>query len=232
MVSFLAGRRFSAQGDSITAFGNGYSVQPSGWQDVVVQRTGMTQVSQDALAGRTFATALACWGNPAPGAAPGAFNASYVLTGTTTCGGLMYGFTNGMSFAQSLANVDLEIISLGTNDHVEPIGTLGDATNSGTFYGNMRWVVEAYLNAKPTLRVVMVTPQFNAIVAPAVTQQYAEAMVAYGNSIGIPVINMFEKGGLNAITAGALTADGTHPNIFGYENFYGPVIANGIISLF
>jgi hypothetical protein len=224
-MSFLAGRGFSVQGDSIAS--------ARYWQPVVAARTGMVQVGEDARPSRSLITAFECWGNPAVGAAPGTFNINYVYPGSeAACGSYTSGYTNGMTFAQSLANVDIEIIALGTNDQSEPIGTLGDATTAGTFLGNLRWVVETYLSAKPTMRVVLVTPQYNAIAPPAVTQQYVNAMVAYGGSMGVPVINMFALGGLNSITAPALTADGTHPNQFGDANFYGPVIANAIITLF
>lgn len=224
LVSFLQGKHFSVQGDSISSV--------NVWQSIVTTRTGMKQVSQDARAGRGFFNALECWGNPPAGGAPGPFNAAYVLGNPETCGSVMVGIPNGTTFAQSLANVDIEIIQLGTNDQNVPIGSLGDATTAGTFYGNMRWVVEAYLNAKPSLRVVLVTLQYNSYQPPSVTQQYVNAMVNYGNSIGVPVINMFTRGGVNAISASALTLDGTHPSSFGFTNNYGPVIAQELQRIY
>jgi hypothetical protein len=38
----------------------------------------------------------------------------------------------------------------------------------------------------------------------ATNQLYADATVAYANSMGVPVLNMFNKGGVNAITGPAL----------------------------
>lgn len=139
---------------------------------------------------------------------------------------------DGASLAQNLANVDIEIVQMGTNDQDEPVGSLGDATTAGTFYGNLRWVVESYITAKPMLRLVLVTPQYNGYKPPAITQRYVNAMVAYGNSIGVPVIDMFARGGVNAITASALTSDGTHPNALGYQNYYGPVIAQELQRIY
>lgn len=226
MVSFLQGRRFAVQGDSISL--------PGSWQKVVLARTGMTLVTQDARSGRGFATAFECWGTPALGAKPGVFTAAYSFPGYpgATCGQEVQGLTDGETFAQSLANIDLLIVQLGSSDYGIQIGQLGDSTSAGTLYGNVRWVVETYLTAKPSLRLVLVTNQFTAFAPPSVTQADANAIAAYGNSVGVPVINMFTLGGLNAITASALTSDGTHPNDFGFANFYGPVIAQGLQHLF
>ena len=137
-----------------------------------------------------------------------------------------------MSFADSLSGIDVLVIALGTNDQAVPLGQLGDATNANTFYGNMRWVVETYLSAKPTLRVVLVTLQYNGFASASVNQQYAAATEAYGNSVGIPVINMFKKGGVNVITASVLTTDSVHPATLGFTKFYGPVIAQELQLLF
>ena len=62
----------------------------------------------------------------------------------------------------------------------------------------MRWVVETYLAAKPTLRIVLITPQYSVLAPPSTTIQYVNAITAYGNSMGIPIINMFTLGGVNA----------------------------------
>ena len=227
MVSFLAGRRLGVEGDSISALFN------NAWQNVVLARTGMTLAPQDARPGRSFSTAFECWSQPQVGGALGPFTASYVFpTVGSSCGQNQMGLSNGMSFAQSLANTDVQIIELGTNDQGTPLGELGDATTAGTYFGNMRWVAETYLQAKPSLRLVFVTLQFNGFASTAVNQQYAAATAQYGNSIGVPVINMFELGGVNAITASALTRDGIHPSDLGFSNFYGPVIAQGLQRIF
>jgi lysophospholipase L1-like esterase len=192
----------------------------------------MQLVMQDARSSRRFYNAFECWGNPALGGTPGTFQASYPVQGGT-CGTVDIGLTDGETFAQSLANVDILVIELGTNDQSVPLGTLGDATTAGTYYGNMRWVVETYLNAKPTLRLAMVTLQYNAQASPATNQLYADATVAYANSMGVPVLNMFNKGGVNAITGPALLqGDQIHPNTFDYSNFYGPTIAQFLQSIF
>lgn len=233
--SYLTGLKFGVQGDSISAqFGNA-------WQNVVTQRTGMTLVYQDARRARRFDQAFECWGNPSVGDPPGTFNPSYIFPSSNPgefgdCSDSAFiGVGSGANFASSLANVDLLVIELGTNDAIVPLGQLGDNTKAGTFYGNMRWVVETYLAAKPSLRVVLVTTQYNGFYTPpSAAQQYAAATEAYGNSVGVPVINMYKLGGVNTQTVSTLTnsSDTVHPSALAFSKFYGPVIAQGLQQIF
>lgn len=226
--SNLHGRRFAVQGDSISALFN------NSWQNVVIQRTGMILVSQDARGGRGFATTFECWGNPSIGDSPIMFHASFEFPGYpgATCGQEAIGISDGMSFADSLKNVDLLIIELSSSDQRMALGALGDSVTAGTFYGNMRWVLETYLKAKPTLRVVMVTAEYNSAAPPQVTQRYVDAMLAYGNSMGIPVVNMFALSGVNSLTSAVYTRDGVHPSHYHFVNNYGPVIAQAVMQVY
>jgi hypothetical protein len=228
MVSFLQNRRFAVQGDSISA------ILGNQWQKVVTSRTGMPQVNQDARPGRRFDTALECYGNPAVGGTVGVFTASYVAPGMgANCGVFGFGSVDGATLAQNMANVDLLVVELGTNDNTAvPVGQFGDATTAGTFFGNMRWVIETYQKANAAMRIVMVTPQYMNNIPSATTVQYVNAMVAYGNSVGVPVINMFALGGVNSTNYQTLLQDDVHPSNFGINNFYGPVIAQALQQIF
>ncbi len=222
-VSFLQSRNFGVLGDSISdAYRLGFS-----WQNVVMTRTGMSLALQDARGGRTFATAFECYGTSTPGTTPGIFHYTYNTNNCHAAAG-----TDGNTLAQNLAPVDLEVIELGTNDYVEPLGALGDSTSANTFYGDVRWVVETLLTTKPSLRIVLVTPELNGFQPASVTQQYVQALVNYGASMGLPVVNMFALGGLNPLTVPTLTVDQTHPNAFNYANFYGPVVAQALQQIF
>ena len=193
----------------------------------------MTLVSQDARVGRHLADAFECYGTPAVGGVPGLYNGSYQPGGgNVPCGVWNIGFLTGSTLTQNMSNVDMLVIELGTNDLSLPLGQMGDSTQAGTFYGNLRWVVETYLGANPSMRIVLVTPQFTTFTTVPIIQQYVNAMIAYGYSMGVPVINMFALGGVNSITYPTLTLDGTHPNPYGYNNFYGPVIAQGLLKVF
>ena len=221
-VGSLRGRTFGVNGDSIASDFN------EAWQNLVTSRTGMTLVSQKARRSRRLDQAFEIYGTSIPGSAL-LVNQGSVLTE----GGYVSSGTSGNTLAQDIANVDIEVVALGTNDQRKiPLGTLGDSITAGTFYGNMRWVAETYLTAKPSLRLVFVTVQYNQFANPATTRQYVNAMVDYGESMGIPVINMFTRGGVNAISAPVLTRDGTHPSDFGFANFCGPVIAQALQQIF
>ena len=222
----LAGKNLGVIGDSFTSDYN------QAWQTVVTARTGLTLVFQDARPRRTLAEAFECYGQPQPGSAPAAFTASYsfpVVGGT--CAGML-GHRN--SLAEALAPVDVLLIELSTNDNVfaVPIGSAGDPTGSGTYNGNLRWVVETALAAKPSLRVMVVTTQFIHGIVPAQTRSYADAAVEYGKSNGIPVVDMAALGGVNAISAPALLLpDGLHPSPAGFTKFYAPVLAQAILAV-
>jgi lysophospholipase L1-like esterase len=219
--SFLQGRNLAVTGDSISGIFN------NAWENVVTQRTGMNLVTRNAVGGWGFADAFVCFGQPTFGTSPGLYDP------TISACSINIGFTAGETLAQSLANTDVLIIEFGTNDggHIA-IGNPGDSSTTYTFYGTMQWVVQNYLTVKPTLRIVMVTPQYNGFETPAVLQAIVQAEVTYGESMGIPVINMNKLGGVNALSAGVLLRDGTHPSDFGFANFYGPVIAQGLARVF
>jgi lysophospholipase L1-like esterase len=220
-ASQLDGLHLGVNGDSISAlFGNA-------WQNVVIKRTGMllNDLDQNARSSRDLAHAFEVYGTTTPGSVL-SVNQGVI---TTSTGNFSAG-TPGNTLSQDIADVDIQVIALGTNDQGYPLGALGDSTNASTFYGNMRWVAETYQHAKPSMRLVFVTVQPNGFALPAVTQQFAEAMVTYGNSVGIPVVNMFALGGVNPITSPVLLRDGTHPSPLGFAKFYGPVIAQSILQ--
>jgi 6,7-dimethyl-8-ribityllumazine synthase len=92
--------------------------------------------------------------------------------------------------------------------------------------------VETIETAKPQIRVVIVTPQWNRDGTIANVKQLADAEEQYGESVGVPAINMFRLGGVNDTNLTAMTEDGTHPRQWAFDNFYGPVIAQHLMQIF
>lgn len=220
----LSGRRLGIQGDSFSA---GFK---NAWQQVVLDRTGMTLVYQDARSGRQFSEAFECYGTTTPGTPLGVFNSQIAPNKCFRTAG-----SDGNTLAQNIAGVDILVIQLGTNDqnHNVPLGFLGDPANAGTFFGNMRWVAENYLAAKPTMRVVFITPPYNKLVTTYTYAQVADAEVAYGKSMALPVIDINARGGVNALTAPVLLqADGVHPTSLNFSTYYGPTIAQELTRIF
>jgi hypothetical protein len=221
--SYLTGRRLGVQGDSISSLFN------NAWQNVVVSRTGMTLVSQDARPGRAISQAFECYDAARPGDALGAYHIANAATGYCSNFG---GKSEGNTLAQNLANVDILIVELGTNDIFEQVGSLGDPVTAGTVYGSLRWICETYLTANPSMRIVLVTNQYETGPPVSEIRAVANAEEDYGHSMGIPVINMFNLGGVNAVTASTLLRDGLHPSDLGFTNYYGPVIAQELRRFF
>jgi len=220
-TSFLAGKKFFVLGDSISS----KTMANKEWQKVVAIRTGLVPTFNDAISGRHLYEAFSCYGVSHPGDQLGTY--STAISGCTSDGG-----KDGATLAANLADSDLAIIVLVTNDGHEPVGQLGDAPTSGTSEGTLRWIVETLETANPKIRVVIVTPQFNTNApAPAFTL-LADAEAEYAGSAGIPVINMFRLGGVNSINLSTMTVDGVHPNLWAFDNFYGPVIAQYLLQIF
>ncbi len=222
-TSFLAGKKFYVLGDSISSVSQGKE-----WQKIVVKRTGMIPTYTDALPGRELRQAFECYGAATPGGALGVYSAAL----QPQCGS--DGGKEGATLAENLAGSDVAIIELGTNDETEPVGQFGDLPNAGTSEGTLRWIVETIEAAKPTIRVVVITPELNTRggATSANVKLLAEAEVEYAESVGVPVVNMFRLGGVSPVNIGTLLQDGIHPTVWNYDNIYGPVIAQHLMQIF
>lgn len=221
-TSFLAGKHFFVMGDSISSM----DVSGKEWEKVVANRTGLIPTFTDAWPGRHLAEAFVCYGANAPGDPLG----TYSVANRATC--TADGGKEGATLAENLADSDLAIIDLGTNDEHLPIGQVGDLPTAGTSLGALRWIVETIETAKPQIRVVIVTPQWNRDGNITTVKTLADAEEQYGASVGVPAINMFRLGGVNDTNLVALTEDGTHPRKWAFDNFYGPVIAQHLMLIF
>lgn len=220
-TSFLVGKRFYVMGDSISST----DISGKEWQKIVIERTGMTPTYTDAWPGRSLGGAFACYGTLSPSTPLRTYS---IGSNCTADGG-----QQGATLAQNLAGSDILILNLGTNDEkLQPVGQVGDDVTAGTTVGLLRWAVETIQAANPTIRIVIVTPQLNTFGTPALVKQLADAEEAYGESVGIPVINMFKLGGVNSINLFTLTKDGVHPTQWDFDNFYGPTIAQHLMQIF
>lgn len=220
-TSFLTGKRFFVLGDSISS----KSMANKEWQKVVANRTGLVPTFNDAISGRHLYEAFSCYGVSHPGDQLGTY--STAISGCTSDGG-----KDGATLAGNLADSDLAIVVLGTNDGHEPIGQLGDVPTSGTSEGTLRWIAETLETANPKIRVVIVTPQFNTNAPAPAFRLLADAEAEYAGSAGIPVVNMYRLGGVNSINLSTMTGDGVHPSLWAFDNVYGPVIAQYLLQIF
>ena len=267
--SSLIGKKVMFWGDSLS------SIFSSEWQNAFIARTGAVYYSQDARPGRTWGSALEGYGASCPLSsisALGTYSGATSVSTSSQCGfsvgGLLsdyntFGTTppvNGNTLAQTLANVDALIVPLGTNDaslYAGKFGNLGDAYTA-TEAGAIAFALDAWIAAKPTLRIILVTPTYfsngcttsgassgtgassTLLCTPSSATNSAAAeigaevniIVASGQSRGIPVLNMLQNGGIGPTTLGTFTRDGTHPTDYHFTNIYGPAIAQFTIQWF
>jgi len=155
------------------------------------------------------------------------------------------------------AGVDLAVVALGTNDwgFNRPLGAFGDAASPaasygvyngpGTFYGDVRGLIEAILTEKPTVRVAFTTPLPRSAAATggsgagvsavngngATLRQFVDAIIQTCATYSIPVLDLNRKSGWNPYNiASYYASDGLHPNVAGYAS-YSPMVGSFLESL-
>ncbi|MBQ9760192.1 MAG: SGNH/GDSL hydrolase family protein [Clostridia bacterium] len=138
-------------------------------------------------------------------------------------------------------NADIIVVFGGTNDYGHgdaPFGTLEDTTPE-TYCGAVYWLMNFLKTSYPNAQTVFMTPAHrkgdykassNSKKAPDCKPlvEYVNAMVAQGEKLGIPVLNLFEKLGIdpnNEEERNAYTIDGLHFNDAGHE-----FLANALIK--
>lgn len=148
---------------------------------------------------------------------------------------------------------DIITIDHGTNDFkIEtPMGTINDApttaanlkdpayrdnTNtSGTFYGDLKGVIEYIYSVKPSARIHLITPIRRTAPAANGTDtnnlglklvDYRDAIVAVAKYYGLPLLDNYYESGFNDKTIPVWTADGLHPTEWAQKN----VMTNKVIG--
>jgi lysophospholipase L1-like esterase len=125
-------------------------------------------------------------------------------------------------------DVDLLTIFLGTNDYGgnRTLGSYQDTSADQTFYGDTRRVIEAVLDHKPGIELVMITPPVRGAypdqpVNPAPNAsgaylwQYVEAIQRVAADYDVPVIDAYHDSGIGFDNLAELTFDNLHPNAAG-----------------
>lgn len=233
----LVGKQWMPWGDSITSKIGGY------YQQFTINALGLTVTKQDARGGRQTNEIFENYSNnPATGIGLGGIgipNDGQVdsenrpfnfITGVN--GSQELWATPGNTLAQDLANVDLVTVYLGTNDATlaANIGALGDAIGSGTYYGYLRYAIEGLINAKPSLKIIWITPMFNDASGSS-TAAIVTAQLNICASYGIPVLNQFYNSGINSINVmSVIGSDGVHPAMQANIDVIGRAVTGFITS--
>ncbi len=138
-------------------------------------------------------------------------------------------------------DADIIVVFGGTNDYGHgdaPFGTLEDTTPT-TYCGAVYWLMNFLKTSYPNAQTVFMTPAHrkgdykvssNSKKAPDAQPlvEYVNAMVAQGEKLGVPVLNLFDNLGIdpnNDAEREAYTIDGLHFNDAGHE-----FLANALIK--
>lgn len=151
--------------------------------------------------------------------------ASYYNAGQSGRG--MSAMTDKLS-VESLSSYDIVTVLAGTNDYGmgTPLGQITDTSQSQTFYGYCKKLIEAIIAQKPTIRIAFFTPTKrgafenqpvypNPNSAGFTLDQYVDAIIEVCDEYSIPCLDTFRCSQFNLLTLSALTQDSLHPNYVG-----------------
>jgi lysophospholipase L1-like esterase len=147
-----------------------------------------------------------------------------VLLWTHAVGGMKMGDVVYAMSSERLADVDLLLIELGTNDYANdvPIGSVGDIPGSGTFCGDVAYNISQAYTAKPGVTLGFITPFYRSFTTGPngvgkTLLDYVDAIKAVCASQGVPVLDLFRNGQINAYNHEVYLADGLHANTAGHH---------------
>ena len=129
-----------------------------------------------------------------------------------------------------IEDADLWTVFGGTNDwlYKTPLGTI-DSDDSSTFYGALNLTVENIINRPNEPKLILFTPlqsNRNGENEDGVTMEvYRQAIIDIGEKFNVPVLDLYEVGGINTDNLEKLTEDGIHPNIDGTKLFYPSIVS-------
>jgi hypothetical protein len=232
-------QRISASPVRWGVFGDSYSGREAfnqTWQTVVSQRLQMNQVFQDAIAGRkwglpstasTGATVSGIFSHYGGGAGTGLCDTSGVTGAAGANDEHTFGCTQGNTLAQNLANVDVMVVVLGTNDYTTPLGASTDDVTAQTLYGTVKNALTSLITAKKTMRLLVVGPAWTTYGNKATIAANDAAIQSVCESFAVPYLSMFKNLGMNDINRTSVS-DGVHPTIAYFASVYGPTVAGFI----
>lgn len=134
-------------------------------------------------------------------------------------------------------DADIWTVYGGVNDVIygSPLGALaaaGSTFDNTTVYGALQAIVENILGRRERPRLLLITPTHSkhdtADNGGATAAQVVQAFEDVGEYYGVPVVNMFKLGGLNAFinqhATHPATFDGLHPNPVGGAMIAAPIV--------
>jgi lysophospholipase L1-like esterase len=137
------------------------------------------------------------------------------------------------SFVERAPNIDtsVNLISIfgAVNDFDvnTPMGTIA-STDTSTFYGALKYLIEYFNTNIPDAQPVFFTPlpwyvkTTNALGLKL--KDYRNAIIEVAELYGIPYLDLFTKSGFNSLNIARYTSDLIHPNDLGTEYYYPRIV--------
>lgn len=131
---------------------------------------------------------------------------------------------------EALKDIDLVIIMVGTNDYTtgRNLGTISDEASTESFYGDVQAVINAAKEAKPNVKLIFLTPLKHGYIdgQPSYPdknnigiglEDYSKAIKEVCEKNSIPVIDLFNKSGIEADNIAEYTVNNMILNEAGNE---------------
>jgi lysophospholipase L1-like esterase len=136
---------------------------------------------------------------------------------------------NAMCTRYSTLDSDCGIVTIlgGTNDYRGsggdgvPLGVKG-STDVNDFYGALKTLIEGLITKFPKGKILFITPPRRTNDTSPNAQgfkllDYVNAIKDMCGDYSIPVLDLYNQGGINSFNSSTLQVDGLHPNQAGYE---------------
>lgn len=131
---------------------------------------------------------------------------------------------------ETLKNIDIVMILGGTNDFTQSkeLGTIADGENVDSFYGNVQKAINIIKKAKPKVEIVFLTPLKHGYLEgqPSYPDKnnlgyslddYAKSITEVCTKNSLPVIDLFNKSGIESSNISKFTTDNINLNEAGNE---------------
>ena len=144
--------------------------------------------------------------------------------------GLAMGSMSSYINKESLKDIDIIIIMAGTNDYTKgrTLGTIADGGPVESFYGDVQAVIDKTKEVKPEVKLVFLTPLKHGYIEGQPSypnendiglglEDYSNAIKEVCNKNSIPVIDLFNKSGIEATNIKEYTVNNMILNEAGNE---------------
>lgn len=136
-----------------------------------------------------------------------------------------------------LSAIDVLVVMYGHNDRSNGV-SVGDGTSvsNDEFYGAMKNGVNQLWTKYSNLQIILIAPydriiNFQNENVSGTIKPYVNAIIEYGNTLCVPVLNLYNTSGINSYTTGSYLEDNLHPKIPTGYDYLGKKIGGWLSSV-